>query len=175
MHTSEYQKRKLKGVCVGCGKNPPAVNRVRCQLCLLHMRELVGRRYASMTPIKKKKLFNQMKELLKNPEKRRRWNELNAKRRLRLKKEVMNHYGGVCSCCGEKHVEFLTLDHVNNDGITHRKQEGFKSCTGIDFYRRLKIRNYDVPFKMVILCAKLSYCKKVSWNMPHKLKKRNCL
>lgn len=36
--------------------------------------------------------------------------------RQELKREVLKVYGGVCSCCGENRIEFLTIDHVNNDG-----------------------------------------------------------
>jgi len=37
-----------------------------------------------------------------------------------LKAEVMAAYGGKCECCGESHIEFLTIDHVNGDGAAHR-------------------------------------------------------
>lgn len=33
-----------------------------------------------------------------------------------LKRKVMDHYGGKCYCCGETGIDFLTLDHSNNDG-----------------------------------------------------------
>jgi len=42
-----------------------------------------------------------------------------SRRRL-LKASVLKAYGGMCSCCGEKTPEFLTLDHINNDGKIHR-------------------------------------------------------
>jgi hypothetical protein len=32
-------------------------------------------------------------------------------------------YGGyVCACCGETTAEFLSLDHINNDGAEHRRK-----------------------------------------------------
>ena len=37
---------------------------------------------------------------------------------------VISHYSAgtnVCSCCGEDWFFFLTIDHVNNDGATHRR------------------------------------------------------
>lgn len=37
------------------------------------------------------------------------------------KRLVMDHYGGKCACCGEDAIEFLTIDHINNDGAEHRK------------------------------------------------------
>lgn len=41
--------------------------------------------------------------------------------RKKLKEEVIEAYGGECSCCGESIPAFLTVDHVNNDGAEHRK------------------------------------------------------
>lgn len=40
------------------------------------------------------------------------------------KSQVFDHYGRVCLCCGESNGKFLTIDHINNDGKTHRKQPG---------------------------------------------------
>lgn len=49
-----------------------------------------------------------------------------ASRRLsdkRLRDDVFSKYGGyVCVCCGETMPSMLTLDHVNNDGAKHRKE-----------------------------------------------------
>jgi hypothetical protein len=57
-----------------------------------------------------------------NKEKRNR--SLRA-RHLRIKIECFQHYGnGECFCCGETILEFLALDHVNNDGTKHRKEKG---------------------------------------------------
>jgi hypothetical protein len=42
----------------------------------------------------------------------------------KLKAEVMAAYGGKCECCGEKHIEFLTIDHVEGDGAAHRARCG---------------------------------------------------
>lgn len=37
---------------------------------------------------------------------------------------VINTYGGCCACCGETEIGFLTIDHINNDGKTHRQEIG---------------------------------------------------
>jgi hypothetical protein len=34
--------------------------------------------------------------------------------------DVINKYGGQCVCCGETEIDFLTFDHINNDGWTER-------------------------------------------------------
>ena len=81
-------------------------------------------------------------------------------RRHRLKKEVIEAYsGGVCDCCGEHRLEFLTIDHVHNDGAEHRralaKESGWKtsprSMSGSHMYFWLK--NNGFPGGFQVLCA----------------------
>jgi len=43
-------------------------------------------------------------------------------RNRKQKQQVMDYYGGQCTCCGENVLEFLTLHHVNGDGGAHRKE-----------------------------------------------------
>jgi len=40
------------------------------------------------------------------------------------KRQVVDAYGGKCECCGESMIEFLTIDHINNDGALHRRIVG---------------------------------------------------
>ena len=78
-----------------------------------------------------------------NPEKISRANKrANQKRR----KEVIDAYGGKCSCCGETHVSFLTIDHMNNDGAAHRRAIG----PGYAIYIWLK--KNDFPKQFQLLC-----------------------
>lgn len=44
--------------------------------------------------------------------------------RRRLKAEMVAAYGGGCACCGEEEIDFLTIDHVLDDGKEHRAQFG---------------------------------------------------
>lgn len=39
------------------------------------------------------------------------------------KKAVIDAYGGVCECCGEKDPRLLTIDHINNDGAGDRNND----------------------------------------------------
>jgi hypothetical protein len=39
----------------------------------------------------------------------------------RKRESVLNHYGGVCACCGECRYEFLAIDHIYGGGHQHRK------------------------------------------------------
>jgi len=42
-----------------------------------------------------------------------------------LKAKFLMMYGYFCACCGEPNPKFLTLDHVNQDGVRAREQIGF--------------------------------------------------
>jgi len=57
------------------------------------------------------------KDKLKNFDKLR-------KQRLEIRNLVFTHYGKICACCGYNLIEFLTIDHINNDGHLHRKTFG---------------------------------------------------
>src|SRR3990167_4100247 len=55
---------------------------------------------------------------------RERYNQLCADTRMRLRMQVMRHYGGdppMCACCGETELDFLTIDHINGGGRKHRE------------------------------------------------------
>jgi hypothetical protein len=41
--------------------------------------------------------------------------------RFKAKIEVFKEYEGRCQCCGVDYIEFLSIDHINNDGKEHRK------------------------------------------------------
>jgi hypothetical protein len=67
-------------------------------------------------------------------------------RRLNNKIAVMQHYGGKCACCGEANLGFLTLDHINNDGVVHRKVTGM----GARFYEWILKNGF--PTDLQVLC-----------------------
>ena len=45
---------------------------------------------------------------------------ITKRRQRQLRQQVVEAYGGKCVCCGESNPIFLAIDHVNNDGHTHR-------------------------------------------------------
>ena len=65
-----------------------------------------------------------------------------------VKRTCIEHYGGKCACCGEEHIEFLTIDHRAGGGNAHRKECGVKA--GFPFYRWI-IKN-DFPSGLRVLC-----------------------
>lgn len=101
------------------------------------------------------------------------------KRRQRLKREAFTAYGGArCVCCGEKHLEFLSIDHIDGNGNTHRKalaaEFGWKADSrgvcGSTFYLWLKKNKYPPGFRVLCMncnCAlsRFGYC-------PHELAAR---
>lgn len=88
----------------------------------------------------------------------------------RLRDEVMKHYGSKCACCGESSIEFLTLDHVNDDGATHRRAMNRgknKSFGGWRLYRWLKSHNYPNEIELQILCWNCNEAKRFYEVCPH--------
>lgn len=68
---------------------------------------------------------------VKRKEYHKKWNMLNKieiQKKLKQKRDsqrliVYKHYSGGkprCACCGDEHMEFLTIDHINGDGKKHR-------------------------------------------------------
>jgi hypothetical protein len=66
-----------------------------------------------------------------------------------LKKQALDGYRHICICCGETRFEFLSFDHVNNDGAIERKSKGKKMNSG-SFYRMIIREKF--PKRYQILC-----------------------
>ena len=82
----------------------------------------------------------------------------------RCRAAVIGAYGNQCACCGEKEIEFLQVDHVNNDGAVHRKQ--LKTAGGSQIYRDIIRRNFPDDFQL--LCANCHLVKSCGRVCPHK-------
>lgn len=103
----------------------------------------------------------------KNPEKVK---ATHRKRYVKDKKEIMSRLGNKCVCCGEAELEFLSLDHINNDGHLDRKVTG---CSGVSFYAYLlrKVEFLEEKIKTLrILCMNchISISKDVNSVCVHK-------
>jgi hypothetical protein len=82
---------------------------------------------------------------------------------LAIKVAVFDAYGGpVCVCCGEQHIAFLTLDHVNDDGATHRRSIKGRNngSAGSAFYHYLKMNGYPNDPPLQVLCANCNQGKR---------------
>jgi hypothetical protein len=86
----------------------------------------------------------------------------------RLKLEVLNAYGGPkCSCdkCPEKsgNIDFLTIDHINNDGNEHRKVLGSGGST---LYRWLRKNKFPSGYR--VLCFNCNSARHINGGIcPH--------
>lgn len=75
---------------------------------------------------------------------------------------VMEAYGGaICACCGETTYQFLTIDHIDEDGAAHRK------AIGQHLYRWLIANDYPPGFQ--VLCMNCNWGKHQNGGIcPHK-------
>lgn len=81
-----------------------------------------------------------------------------------IKIEVMKAYGNKCKCCGEEKIEFLTIDHIDDNGATERKNSN--QGTGGKFYRWLKKNNFPKD-NYQILCFNCNCAKGFYGYCPH--------
>ncbi len=100
---------------------------------------------------------------------RRRDNISKSKHRNRLKEAAFAAYGGYkCACCGETEKAFLTIDHMKNDGSSHRKSLGSKTAAGVHTYRWLVRHNFPEGFQ--VLCMNCNWGKRMNGTCPHQVR-----
>ena len=88
------------------------------------------------------------------------------KYRKKIRFDVINHYGGKCACCGESIIDFLSIDHIKNNGSKHRKKIGCPT-SGFPFYRWLIKNNYPKDFQ--VMCMNCNWGKRMNGGIcPHK-------
>jgi|SRR6185436_10210013 len=154
-----YNRRLSEGKCVCCGDGAPDADSgfVICAECR-----------------KKRKDFRENRKSLCGrclnavPEHGKRFcvvckNKTRADRTA-LRNHVFAAYGGHCVCCGEDELVFLTIDHVHNDGATHRREVGL----GDAFFKWLKSHGFPSGFQ--ILCRNCNWAKFREGECPHKRK-----
>lgn len=76
------------------------------------------------------------------------------------KRAVINAYGGFCKCCGENDITFLTLEHENRNGKTHRKVKGV-------FYLSLIRRRFPKDEGLSVLCMNCNWATRLGRKCPH--------
>lgn len=79
----------------------------------------------------------------------------------KLREQFLDMYGRVCVCCGETHVEFLTIEHkLGQRGIKRSKKETgkFAYLTAIQEYR---------PDLYEVLCMNCNFSKGRYGYCPH--------
>lgn len=80
----------------------------------------------------------------------------------RVKIECYEHYGGiVCVCCGERHIDLLTLHHIDGDGGGRHRQRGGKR-----FYLQLRAKGYPAGFE--VRCYNCNIGASLAEGCPHR-------
>ena len=147
------KRRKRKGLCIVCGRRKSVAGKTRCKDC-------AHRDATIRTSRKKKGLCRSCGASTDGKSRCERCRTMDARSRAKLKDEVFARYGGYrCSCCGETHREFLTIDHIDGDGTAHRRK------IGGNMYYWLKRSNYPTGFR--VLCMNCNWAIGVFGHCPH--------
>lgn len=164
VHTMIRRKRlQADGLCIRCGIQASA-GRLQCPRCLSTARDKDKSTYAKR---KRQGLCHVCSKPVKDGRTvctpcALRHSQKAAKKRLEIKLRVLLAYGGKCACCGESHFEFLTMDHVNNDGAKQRKEIGNASA----IYKWIIANNFPEGFQ--VLCFNCNFSKSVYGYCPHR-------
>ena len=146
-----YAKRRKLGGCIYCGKDLAEGSAFRCDEHIVAFKAMIAR----------------------NPNYKAKCSEARRKMLRKLKLAVLNGYGGpICRCCGETHIEFLSIDHINNDGAAHRRSlPKSASSGGSGFYAWLKKNNFPPGFQ--VLCMNCNFAKGKYGYCPHEKERRS--
>ena len=93
-------------------------------------------------------------------------NKRSKAKELKLKLDAFKQYGEVCICCKESNPVFLTIDHINGSGSSHRKEIGSR------IYRVLKKQGYPKG-NYQVLCFNCNFAKHVLGTCPHQTQPSN--
>jgi hypothetical protein len=156
----QYHQRKAAGVCVRCGSRPAIAGRTQCEPC---------DKYASSY---RHGLSSEQRATRRKTQQE--WGRHNtpklsacsARYRAKLKRDILNHYGVQCACCGEGRPEFLTIDHINGEGNKHRIKLFGTRQSGHRFYRKLRVLGFPPGFQT--LCWNCNMAKSHYGVCPHK-------
>ena len=164
---------------------------MKCLNCNQDFSELEREKYCSRKcglKFNSRKTYQKNREIIirraqewriKNPEKylesvKRRTQQMKSKRstpefileKERVKIGVLAHYcvDGIikCACCGEHCLRLLTIDHINNDGNSHRKSD--KGARYLISW--LSKNNFPAGFQ--VLCFSCNWGKYWYGVCPHK-------
>lgn len=107
------------------------------------------------------------KQALANPE---RMKAYRSKYVRQSKEAVIAGYGGKCQCpggCSEYRYEFLTVDHINNDGMAHRERATGYERAGTGFYRWIIKSGF--PKNLRLLCMNCNFARGRYGRCPHEV------
>jgi len=149
----EYSKKwreNNKEKCIEAAKKWYRKNRKKALVYAKKRRNLI-----QITPELRKE-YNKKKVALywKHHDK---YKEAALKRYKKLRLSVLIGYSEnppKCACCGEKEINFLSLDHINGGGIKHRKQFNNQVTA---MYRWIIKNNFPKGFRILCMNCNASY------------------
>ena len=97
------------------------------------------------------------------PEQRAKHHAGQERARLKLRREVIQTYGGKCACCGEERMVFLAIDHINGGGRKHRQSLG--GSIPQHFYAWLRQQHYPLGYR--VLCHNCNFAIGLYGYCPH--------
>lgn len=160
--------------CKKCGKEKPLEafeptyskwggKRHECRECTAKRKkqrevesfEIIKARYGSVEK-RRKAIDAAVRWQKENPEKRKK-NALSHY--YRLQEAAIHAYGGYkCVWCGIDEPSVMCLDHIKNDGSSHRKELGFLG--GAPLYRWVRDNGYPPIFQ--VLCFNCNHAKRMN-------------
>lgn len=164
-----------KSICIICGseinntqKSGPT--KKYCLSCT-KQRLLLSKRRTAQKWRKKNEVINKQRKhesykkwkTTPSYEERKKKEKIKAKE---MRKQIIQHYGGKCVCCGETQYEFLAFDHKNGGGNIHRK--AIKHAQGGVAWLRWIIKN-NYPDILQLLCHNCNMAKGFYGYCPHKI------
>lgn len=114
----KQERNKAKGFCQ-CGK-PKSIGNFSCPSCRKRRQDLRSRKRAAGICTECNDPATQDTDYCEVHKEKTR--SRHAAKTVENRKRVLAHYGNKCKCCGEDTYEFLTFDHINNDGAEHRNE-----------------------------------------------------
>lgn len=136
-----WADRESNGKCIYCGKRNATNGSKGC------------------APCRKKKVEATKRFAKSNPDRQKEY-------RKKIRFEVLQKYGGICKCCGESNLQFLTIDHINKDGADERKKL-YGSNAGQSFPWFLKLRKEDIRKDLQVLCYNCNNASFIFGVCPH--------
>lgn len=150
-----YKYRVENGLCGQCGKVPPSDGKKDCSTCREYQATARAKRaksgyfkeYGQEFRVKRNaegKCYHCNQQAIEGKKSCSNCIAVQKKRRDSYKEICFEKYGGKCSCCGETTPQFLTIDHINNDGAEHRRE-----IKNISIHHWLIKNNFPNDFRLL--------------------------